>query len=188
MSWFVSDPMKYRHALIEIPKQRDRGAAIVATSVLEEHLLEAIQSKLDRHDPVEKKVFSGYGPLATFSSRIDMGLLLGLYSVGHHKRMHLIRRIRNNFAHSMHPISFKSQSADCSKLVSSRTYREMNKVFDAITTPEQPQIRLSMFRSSTNPRTQFLRGVQLACMVLCIQIILNKRDKGQEVSGKLSQV
>jgi hypothetical protein len=42
MTWFVSHNTKYRHAMNEIPKQRDRGAAIVATSILEEHLFEAI--------------------------------------------------------------------------------------------------------------------------------------------------
>ncbi|MCK1337965.1 hypothetical protein IVB38_18560 [Bradyrhizobium sp. 38] len=109
MTWFISHPHKYAHAIDEIPKQRDRGAAIIATAMLEEHLLEAVQSRLARHQSTGKKVFNGYGPLATFSARIDFGLLLGLYAESDHRDLHLIRRIRNNFAHSMHPISFKSK-------------------------------------------------------------------------------
>ncbi|MET4451226.1 hypothetical protein [Bradyrhizobium sp. RT3b] len=183
MTWFVSHPTKYRHAMNEIPKQRDRGAAIIATSILEEHLLEAIQSRLERHAQVEGKVFSGYGPLASFSARIDMGLLLGLYPETGHKRLHLIRRIRNNFAHSMQPITFKSQKGDCHKLASGRNaYRQWHKMFDSIL-KTQSAVRFGMFRSSTNPRTQFIRAVQQMCMLLSMQIALGNNSLRWEKAG-----
>lgn len=166
----------------EIPKQRDRGAAIVATSILEEHLFEAIRSKLEGHDQVAKTMFGGYGPLASFSARIDLGLLLGLYPEAAHKRLHLIRGIRNNFAHSMQPISFKSQRGECAKLASGRnTYRAMGKMFDAVL-KDQPKLRLTMFRRSINPRTQFIRAVQQLCMFLCLQIALGSEKRQSERS------
>ncbi|MCP3444201.1 hypothetical protein [Bradyrhizobium sp. CCGUVB14] len=174
--WFLNDKPagRYDHAIDEIRKQRDRGAAIIATSILEEHLLDAIQARLNRHDATEKKVFNGYGPLATFSARIDLGLLLGLYPEEGHTKLHLIRRIRNNFAHSMHPISFKSQRGDCNKLRKARgSYREMNKWVDATLNKVQAiPIRLGMYRSSTNPRTQFIRAIQEMCFHLTVQTLV----------------
>jgi len=75
MTWFVSHPERYKHALKEIPNQRDRGAAIIATAILEEHLLEAIQSRIERHSHTENKMFKNEGALSSFSARIDFGLL-----------------------------------------------------------------------------------------------------------------
>jgi hypothetical protein len=93
----------------EIERQRDRGAAPVAAALLEEHLLLAIRSALTRHESVEQKMFKGDGPLANFSAKIDLGLLLGLYPMSVHKHFHQIRKIRNEFAHNMKPITFRSQ-------------------------------------------------------------------------------
>ena len=50
VDWFLIDHNRYKHAIKELPKQRDRGAAIVATAILEDHLLAAIKSRLHRKD------------------------------------------------------------------------------------------------------------------------------------------
>jgi hypothetical protein len=173
MTWFVSHPDKYRHALKEIPKQRDRGAAIIATAILEEHLLEAIQSRLERHAHTEKKMFNNDGALCTFSARIDLGVLIGLYPELFQRKLHLIRRIRNNFAHSMQPVSFKSQAADCRKLLPARgSHRGINKLLASYIGRANTPFSFTMFRSSTNPRTQFIRAIQQACGYLSLQIAL----------------
>lgn len=62
MAWFVSRPESYFKSLDEIKKQRDRGAAIIAAAVLEDHLLEAIQSRLHKNEKVEAKMFKGLWP------------------------------------------------------------------------------------------------------------------------------
>jgi hypothetical protein len=178
MTWFVSHGEKYKHSIKEIPKQRDRGAAIVATAILEEHLLMAIQSRIQRHDHTEKKMLSNAGPLSSFSSRIDFGLLLGLYPEQVQRRLHLIRKIRNNFAHNMHPTSFKSQSAECTKFNAPKgAHRRWNKLFDPVFVGDsRSRATMTMFRSSTNPRTQFVRAVQQLCAHLSLTIILNQMN------------
>lgn len=186
MGWFLlgNDEDKYRHAINEIPKQRDRGAAIIATSILEDHLLDAIRARIERHGATEAKVFNGYGALATFAARIDLGLLLGIYPEEGHKRLHLIRRIRNNFAHSMQPISFKSQRSDCNKLRATRSYRQMNAMLDETINKVQPlRVRLDMYRSTTNLRTQFIRAVQDLCFYLWAET-LSGRAGGDWIKEK----
>src|SRR5215211_7652703 len=100
MSWFVLDDNKYRHAIKEIPRQRDRGAGLIATSILEDHLMAAIKARLEQNDDIQNKVFKGYGPLASLHAKIDIGFLLGLYPLDIHAQLHEIRELRNDFAHN----------------------------------------------------------------------------------------
>jgi DNA-binding MltR family transcriptional regulator len=52
-------------------------------------------------------MLNGNGPLATFSSRIGVAYLLGLLPSVIRRDPHLIRKIRNDFAHSAEPLSFQ---------------------------------------------------------------------------------
>src|SRR5262249_15079476 len=106
--WFF-DASKYPKLIEEIDKQRDRGAAILAASVLEDHLTQIIKTRLERNPKIESRMFKGYGPLASFAAKIDLGFLLGLYSPHVHKQFGYIREIRNEFAHNLQPLSFRSQ-------------------------------------------------------------------------------
>jgi hypothetical protein len=89
-------------------KQPDRSMAIVLVSVVDDHLLTAIQAKLVENKKVHERIFTGLGPLATFSARIDLGLLLGFYRDDFAKVLHGLRKIRNAFAHDMHPLTVES--------------------------------------------------------------------------------
>jgi hypothetical protein len=94
--------------LPDAKKQPDRYLAIVMAAVIDEQLNDLLQSRLAAHRKVAKKLFGGVGPLATFSARIDLGLLLGLYDEGFAKMLHSIRDIRNTFAHNTYPLSLAS--------------------------------------------------------------------------------
>lgn len=50
------------------------------------------------------------GPLTTFSSRIELSYLLGLIGEQTRRDLNLIRKIRNEFAHTSNPISFETES------------------------------------------------------------------------------
>ena len=54
----------------------------------------------------ENDLFSKAGPLATLSAMIDMGYALGLISKEVRDELHLIREIRNAFAHTIGVIDF----------------------------------------------------------------------------------
>ncbi len=93
----------------EIEKQTDRAAALIASAYVEERLLLAIQARTNRYEKIEKDFYRGAGPLGSFSAKIDLGLLLGVYEPRIHQMLHTIRNIRNEFAHQPKPRDFNSQ-------------------------------------------------------------------------------
>jgi hypothetical protein len=108
MSWSVRDLDADTATVIEIEEQTDRAAAIVAGSYLEDFLAAMIRSTFTQDDKVLNQFFNGMGPLATFSAKIDMAYLLHLVDEDNRKRLHQIRRIRNEFAHDFSPLKFET--------------------------------------------------------------------------------
>ena len=89
-------------ALIEeMNGESDRAVAIVGAAWVEEALSDAIQSVLQSHSESWKRLFNGNGPLAIFSARIDLARLLGIVTDAIRSDLHIIRDIRNEFAHQI---------------------------------------------------------------------------------------
>lgn len=88
--------------------ETDRACAILA-GVLLDGLLENLLRK-NMLPSTTNELFSGYGPLSSFSAKIDVSYYFGLISRGEHTELHRIRRIRNEFAHSLDAsLSFSTQ-------------------------------------------------------------------------------
>ena len=112
----IEDAMRYYDALNQ---ESDRAAAILAAAHFEHVLGKQIVHKfVELNRELQKNIFDGYGPLSTFSAKIDIAFALGLYDEENRKGLHKIRRIRNEFAHAPRPINFNNEKiADmCSKL------------------------------------------------------------------------
>lgn len=96
------EAIKRMMALIEeIEGQTDRGAAIVGAAWVEEAISAAIESFLQSDQKAWQRLFDGNGPLATLSAKIDLSRLLGLVSETIRSDLHIIRAIRNEFAHQI---------------------------------------------------------------------------------------
>jgi hypothetical protein len=93
--------------MAELMKQSDRGAAIIAGSVLEQILEAAIKARLR---PLlggqQKALFGRMAPLSTFSAKIELGFVIGLYSEAAYTNLNMIREVRNKFAHEFDALSF----------------------------------------------------------------------------------
>ncbi len=81
----------------------DRSCVIVAAAYIDELLgyifkLFLVSPSSEKED---KELFSGYGPLSTFSSKIVLSYRLGLISNYEYKTLQIIRKIRNSFAHDI---------------------------------------------------------------------------------------
>jgi hypothetical protein len=93
----------------EALSQNDRTAAIILGSVVELNLQEAIQGRWPPiSNTLRETIFDGYGPLADFSSKIDVGFAMGIFGPQTRTDLHSIRWIRNRFAHSMGSITFET--------------------------------------------------------------------------------
>lgn len=172
MIWFVLDYDTYKHAIIEIDKQRDRGAGIIAASILQDHLLQAIRSRFHRNPSLEANLFKTGGPIGSFATQIDLGFLLGIYPNHIRERLHLIRLIRNDFAHNVQPASFRSQRDRCAKLKMSHSQESRSfKTFldEGIKSSGiAVEARTDLFEVTNNPRTQYIRAVQQMTFLLTI--------------------
>ena len=97
----------------------DRAASIVAVVDLQDSLKKAILTKMVSLTKTEKdELFSGFGPLASFSSQIKMAYALGVIGKKTRKDLDTIRLIRNVFAHAQKPVSFRTHviTAGCKLL------------------------------------------------------------------------
>lgn len=92
--WITSEPEKDRAIFDEIHRMDDRAAAIIACGYLDRSLERTVRSKFRNDERLLKKFFSGMGPLATFSAKIDMGFLLDLYDKDYLSCLHSIRKNR----------------------------------------------------------------------------------------------
>lgn len=81
----------------------DRSCVIVAAAYLDELLGYIFKLFLTSpsSEKEDKELFSGYGPLSTFSSKIVVSYRLGLISAYEYKTLQIIRKIRNSFAHDI---------------------------------------------------------------------------------------
>ena len=90
----------------ELSRESDRGAALYAAAHLDDLLHRLLLEFLVDDAGVSERLFSGTGGLATFSARTTLAYLLGLIPVSVRDDLNLIRKIRNDFAHSSRLVSF----------------------------------------------------------------------------------
>jgi mannitol operon repressor len=80
-----------------------RGGVLVVASFLENLLHKILQAFLIE-GKAREQVLSGFNaPIGTLSAKIAMAAALGLISERERRECDLIRKIRNTFAHNVHP-------------------------------------------------------------------------------------
>lgn len=90
-------------------RESDRGAALVAASMLDERL-EQILNAFFIESSAARELTSGFNaPLGTFSSRASAAVALGLIQDNEFKEITLIRKIRNEFGHGWEPLTFEDE-------------------------------------------------------------------------------
>lgn len=133
--------------LKEFQDETDRGAALVGASLIDTCLERLLCSHLAERKIAEDLVTYGNAPLGTFSARAKICFCLGLITELEFQEVNIIRRIRNEFAHGVHGVSFSTQMINdlCSNLRAN--------------TPDGA-------RFNGNPRQLFINSVILLSMAL----------------------
>jgi DNA-binding MltR family transcriptional regulator len=104
--------------------------AIVGAAMIEEQLLRALLTKMRRLSrDMHKRLFDGYGPLSSFSGKIDVAYALHIITKEIYDDLTTIRRLRNKFAHSTSSVNFDS--------VEIRALFKQFRAFDDATTDYQ---------------------------------------------------
>ena len=97
--WFYSGNEKHQkevsRAIGNLQNDSERGAAIVAATVVEVRLLLAIKSRLLQNPVVGNNLFQEGAPLGAFKPRIWLAFLLGIVSEEAMKELIAMADIRN---------------------------------------------------------------------------------------------
>lgn len=99
----------FHFVINEFKRETDRAAVILVAAIIDETLNAILKSKLIPLPSASDDLFDGpNAPISTFSSKIDLAYRLGLISNKLCRDIHLIRKIRNSFAHDIYGCNFQN--------------------------------------------------------------------------------
>lgn len=181
MTWLLAD-QKLRAITDEIERQSDRGVGIVGGAFAESFLESALKSRIRLGTEAETKslnrLLNEHGsPLSSFSAKIDLGLLLGLYFPEVCNDLHKVSDIRNRFAHIKEPLDFSDSkiSGWCSGFWLPHHLFIVSSPYDG---PRDPQSEWTR----DDPKGRFILTIKLLVSVLH-RSSLNPRPAADPIWG-----
>jgi DNA-binding MltR family transcriptional regulator len=101
----------FKFLLNQFKNESDRAAVILVASILDETLQTLLKSHLVPIPNSDDSLFdNATSPLSTFSAKIDICYRIGLISGKFSRDIHIVRKIRNSFAHDIYGCSFENGS------------------------------------------------------------------------------
>ncbi|PSB85546.1 hypothetical protein C5F64_12240 [Photobacterium damselae subsp. damselae] len=105
-SEYIAEVFPKKLALLQ--SESDRGAVLVASSMIEEALKNLLIAKLVPSSTTQDPLFNGgNAPLGTFSSKIEMAYRLELIRREWKELLNIFKKLRNDFAHNVEVSNFK---------------------------------------------------------------------------------
>lgn len=92
----------------ELKLESDRGLALVGAALVDDKLRDTLKAFFREGAPNSRLVDDPNAPLGTFSSRADACYALGLIDDFEFAEIGLLRKVRNEFAHAKHGLTFQS--------------------------------------------------------------------------------
>ena len=150
-----SKDLEYFRSLLS---ESDRGCVILLAERISDELRnmheEYIVSKTEQSKKKIDELFSGFGPLSSFSNRIKLGHAYGLIPKDDYEDLERLRKIRNLSAHSIE--DFSLDTVDNKKLIFEigAPVRELGqKLLSSIVTQEE---RDAVLHRTTNTSTKLV--------------------------------
>lgn len=104
---------RFEELFSEMFSESDRGCILIGASALDDVLSSLIQKHLGRNNHVIKNamepLFTGMGPLSSFSARIKIAYCLGIIKQWEFEDLERIRKIRNKAAHEYSAKTFTNK-------------------------------------------------------------------------------
>ena len=102
---------EFNDFLDEFQRETARAAAVLGAAYLDALLQQLLTASfVDDANKIEALFNDGFGPLGSFRAKILAAYASGLLTAPDARDLHLIRKIRNDFAHGLHGLSFDDQS------------------------------------------------------------------------------
>jgi DNA-binding MltR family transcriptional regulator len=161
--------------------ESDRACAILAGSFLDA----VLESGLNRYfvQDYKKELIGPFGPLGTFSSKIELCYAIGMIPRCARDEFNLIRKIRNEFAHSVsHELKFSA--SPIRDQIFSLTYAQMFRDLHSMQDTDEARKVVSAFE---NPRRRFEFSVALLAGTTRSDIERKRRRKSPYSVVELSR-
>jgi len=109
----ADDENTMRDELFEaLSRESDRGLILVSASYLNDALERLLRARFSMEHKKSKSMidplFNTFGPLSTFSSKIKISYAIDLIERWVYRDLEILRKLRNEFAHSIGPAVFDS--------------------------------------------------------------------------------
>lgn len=103
---------------MSLVNESDRGCALMAAAYLDERLKELLK-RFMVEDRASVRMLEFEGAFGSFSSRINGAYCLGLIPKNVQRDLHILRKVRNEFAHKFEQIGFDDEpiKSRCGELV-----------------------------------------------------------------------
>lgn len=102
MKQFIDELLEF---ISELMEESDRAAVVLGTARLDVGIEQFLKDVMLHHPDGSDNLFDADRPLGTLSSKIALAYRLGLISNDVERSLQLVRKIRNQFAHSTERIS-----------------------------------------------------------------------------------
>jgi len=90
----------------DLQLEEDRGAVLVGVAFLDDVLDALLRAVLIDDSRTVDKLLKYPGPVCTFAARCDLAYSMGLLNAKMYSDLRIMRKIRNEFAHSHRPVRF----------------------------------------------------------------------------------
>ena len=93
---------------VALKEESDRGCALIVASYIDVSLEALLNAAFTGSRKIKEGLLGTARPIGTFSARIDIGYCVGLLPERVYRDLHLIRKIRNEFAHAPVATTFQT--------------------------------------------------------------------------------
>lgn len=93
----------------ELKRETDRGLPLVSAALIDDKLFESLRAFFVEGKATERLLSEYSAPLGSFSARIDACFSLALIDQYEYSEISLIRKVRNEFAHGQHGLTFQTE-------------------------------------------------------------------------------
>ncbi len=101
---------EFEEMIAEFKKESDRATVILGAAKIDAQLYLLLSKYLKATTSNQDELLDGDNPLGTFSAKINLAYRLGLIDAHFAKSIHLVRKIRNSFAHEFKSMSLATGS------------------------------------------------------------------------------
>lgn len=120
---FPEDEAHFNAFLDEFQRESDRAAAVLSAAYLDAKLADLLKAAfaVDSKGP---ELLDVNQPLGSFGPRTTLAEAVGLITHEERQDLELVRRIRNDFAHELHGLSFNTEkiASRCREFACNRDY------------------------------------------------------------------